>query len=775
MLRLSLLILLASLPLCAQEAKPAPDPAPAPAPDALPGHSTHGDSFSEGPRRRLPLAVGCGEVGFPVTTASPEAQTWFNQGVAQMHGFWYWEAERSFRTVLALDPKCHMAHWGLAMANIENEERARKFISEAKGEALEKLTPREKAWIESARKFFEEKKDDNARKGKAKGLVKDLERIAMDYPDDIEARAFAACMVWRNAYRFGIENPSTLGTDALLQQVLTMFPKHPAHHYVIHLWDKERPKSAVLSAGMCGPSAPGVAHMWHMPGHIYSDLERWYDSAWQQEAAARVDHAQMITNHLYPDQIHNFAHNSEWLVRNLNYMGRVQEALTISTNMISMPRIPRSKSVGKDPNQTFDEGGSCWQYGRNRLTETILRWELWDIAISLADTPALEPGTDFEDQWKREHLLALAYYGRSDANAGRAALAKLEAIEAAQQKERAEAGAKAENEAREKGKNADEIHKAMTDAMQPFTKKIDKLQSPLTELRLSDHLANNRMEEAKALAKKLKDVNEHRLTFIHLALGDPEKAIETAKGFANKSNKQLQPQALLTHILWAAGKKDDALAAFKTTRELAAHAELNTPVLQRLAPVAEAAAATGDWRIPEAPATGLGERPDLNSLGPVEWHAWPAAMWTAMTKEGQPVSSEYLKGKPHILILFLGNSCTHCNQQIQAFSGKAGEFEKAGLPIYAISTDKPDEVAAAGNPPPFTIYSGTDTLAFKALDAWDDFEHKPLHATCFIDADGLMRWQHVSFEPFMLPDWLLNEAQRLQKVSKLKAPAIAGQ
>ena len=75
--------------------------------------------------------------------------------------------------------------------------------------------------------------------------------------------------------------------------------------------------------------------------------------------------------------------------------------------------------------------------------------------------------------------------------------------------------------------------------------------------------------------------------------------------------------------------------------------------------------------------------------------------------------------------------------------------------------------------PPFTVYSGADTLAFKALDAWDDFEHKPLHATCFVDADGNMRWQHVSFEPFMLPDWLLKEAQRLQNLSKVKAPAIA--
>jgi hypothetical protein len=168
--------------------------------------------------------------------------------------------------------------------------------------------------MESARKFFAEKKDDSARKSAARELVSDLEHIAMDNPDDLEARAFAVCFIWRNQYRLGMEKPSPLATDALAQQVLAKNPRHPVHHYLIHLWDQERPAQALQAAAMCGPAAPGVAHMWHMPGHIYADLERWFDSAWQQEAAARVDHAQMIRSHIYPDQIHNFAHNSEWLV-----------------------------------------------------------------------------------------------------------------------------------------------------------------------------------------------------------------------------------------------------------------------------------------------------------------------------------------------------------------------------------------------------------------------------------------------------------------------------
>src|SRR6185436_11297999 len=115
---------------------------------------------------------------------------------------------------------------------------------------------------------------------------------------------------------------------------------------------------------------------------------------------------------------------------------------------------------------------------------------------------------------------------------------------------------------------------------------------------------------------------------------------------------------------------------FKTVRELASYADLNTPALRRLLPLAEAAGCPGDWRIPATPATDLGERPPLDTLGPLEFSAWPAPQWSALTKEGQPVTAESLRGKPHVLILFLGNACKHCNLQVKAFSENAAAFEK---------------------------------------------------------------------------------------------------
>jgi hypothetical protein len=88
------------------------------------------EAFDEGPRRKGPLLgeAQVGRVNFKVTTASPEAQRFFEQGVAQLHAFWFYEAERSFRQVLMHDPKCGMAYWGLALANRNNPGRGLEFL-----------------------------------------------------------------------------------------------------------------------------------------------------------------------------------------------------------------------------------------------------------------------------------------------------------------------------------------------------------------------------------------------------------------------------------------------------------------------------------------------------------------------------------------------------------------------------------------------------------------------------------------------------------------------
>ena len=169
-------------------------------PDGKPrfGHSAHGEAFDEGPRQAATLLPGMGNVHFPVTTKSEEAAKFFDQGVGQLHGFWYYEAERSFRQVLKLDPDCAMAYWGLTLANQHNNKRSAEFIKKAL-EKKDKVSPREQAWIAAYHAAFNDAKGvTNEERTK---LVKALEKIVFEFPEDTEARAFLVLQIWDNSQK----------------------------------------------------------------------------------------------------------------------------------------------------------------------------------------------------------------------------------------------------------------------------------------------------------------------------------------------------------------------------------------------------------------------------------------------------------------------------------------------------------------------------------------------------------------------------------------------
>jgi hypothetical protein len=56
-----------------------------------------------------------GLVHFPVS-CSASVQKPFERGVALLHSFWYEEAEKEFEDIAKDDPRCAMAHWGVAMS-----------------------------------------------------------------------------------------------------------------------------------------------------------------------------------------------------------------------------------------------------------------------------------------------------------------------------------------------------------------------------------------------------------------------------------------------------------------------------------------------------------------------------------------------------------------------------------------------------------------------------------------------------------------------------------
>ncbi|MCH2382706.1 MAG: redoxin domain-containing protein [Pedosphaera sp.] len=728
----------------------------------LEGHSFHGEAFNEGPRQSAYLMKGMGRVRFPVTTSVQEAQLFFTQGIAQLHGFWYFEAERSFRQAAMLDPDCAMAYWGMAVANRNNAERAQGFIEEAK-KRRDKAGKREQLWIDSEVNYWVDTK--KAKKDRRRKMIRDLEAIIYDYPDDIEARAFLAVWMWQSA-REGLPIHSHGAVNALIEDVLDVEPMHPCHHFRIHLWDNEKPARALDSAARCGQGSPGIAHMWHMPGHIYSKLKRYHDSAWQQEASARVDHAHMMRDRVLPDQIHNFAHNNEWLTRNLNHLGRANDAMALARNMIELPRHPKYNSLAKpDAPTEYGKRGSA-RYGRMRLLETLLRYEMWDEIIRASQTVYLEETTIPEEQAKRLAAIGVAHYALGQAEKGIKTLAKLDELKHRLEDMKLEAGAKAGEDARAGEKNDKETKKAKADAMKPFDGRIKTINQYRAELLAHQAATDEDGDEFNKQIAKAGKMSRERKSQLHLQVGNKKEAEKLASQSA-RAEGQVQPLANYVDILWRSGKEKEAVEQFKKLRKISAHIDIERAVFQRLAPVAKKLDLPKDWRVKFQPADDVGDRPSLDTLGPFRWSPSPATDWTLADGQGKKHTLEDYAGRPMIVIFYLGKGCAHCIQQLGTFAPETDRFRQAGIDLIAISTDDVEGLRETvqqnktSTPFPFPLVSDASLKVFKQYRAYDDFEQQPLHGTFLIDRQGLVRWQDISYEPFTQVDLLLRESQRL--------------
>ena len=736
-------------------------------PGGKPGHSTHGDAFDEGPRQAAVLLKGMGAVSFPITTQSGDAQKFFDQGVAQLHGFWYYEAERSFRQAAKLDTAAAMPYWGMAMANVNNEKRAGEFMKQAKAQGRrEKASARERLYMDALSAWVSAgKKDDAANKARRTAMVKALEKIVFEFPEDIEAKAFLLFQVWDNA-QHGMPVASHAALAALAGEVLAKNPAHPgAHHYTIHLWNHEDDRRALKSAALDGQSAPGIAHLWHMPGHTFTKLHRYADAAWQQEAAARTDHAYMIATKLMPEQIHNYAHNNDWLVENLGFIGRVHDAIDLAKNMIELPRLSTRPKLAGKPGYAEERGG--FTMGRRRLLDALVAWERWDDLLALDGGPYLPVNEDRAEEAKRLRVMGIAAFQKGDKARGAAKLEGIRQLLAKTKQERTTKADEAEAAARTAKKPVDQIAKAIADALVLFAPKMEPIEKCIAELELYRALAGGSTDDGRKKLATISDVPKVRLSQLHDQAGDKAKAAQFAREAAKESEGQVLPLANLADILWRAGTKQEALDTFQKLRLLGAQADLDQPVFMRLRPVADALKLPADWRPKLEWPADSGRRPDLASLGPFRWHPYRAPDWSLPDHTGETRLFGEFKGKPTILLFYLGSGCSHCIEQLNTFGPMTKEFADAGINLVTVGTERAEDLhktfALAKEEDGFTFpILADETLAtFKAYRAFDDFETMPLHGTFLIDADGLVRWQDISFQPFTQAKWLLGESKRL--------------
>ena len=251
------------------------------------------------------IMAGLGTLHHKVTTTSPLAQEFFDQGLRLYYGYNQWEALRSFGEAARLDPGCGMAYWGMALAlgpyindpNPKDRERlAFETIQKAKARSTN-LPLVEKDFIDALASRFDGKAYDD-RSALNQSYYKAMALLAKKYPDDPEAQtlladALMSTVPWQWWDLKGNPKPQTLEARPVLENILKKLPNHPgANHLYIHLMEESpMPELANASARFLETALPGAGHLVHMPGHIYQRTGDYNRSIETNKRAVAADEA----------------------------------------------------------------------------------------------------------------------------------------------------------------------------------------------------------------------------------------------------------------------------------------------------------------------------------------------------------------------------------------------------------------------------------------------------------------------------------------------------
>ena len=221
--------------------------------------------------RPLPLRQGIGKLHEEVTTTSPEAQSYYDQGLAYLHSYVWIEAARSFHQALRLDSSLAMAYVGLSDAYVGLLDVPSAATAAEKAKSLAaKVSDRERTRI-SLRGLQMDYLQDSGDMKKYFAYRQALNDALSASPND----------PWLWILRgFADEGTPTahgqgglVDTIAFYQTALRLSPDNfAAHHYLAHTLENHGPaKEALEQTELYVRVAPAIPHAHHMHGH---DLRR---------------------------------------------------------------------------------------------------------------------------------------------------------------------------------------------------------------------------------------------------------------------------------------------------------------------------------------------------------------------------------------------------------------------------------------------------------------------------------------------------------------------
>ena len=351
-----------------------------------------------------------GQVSFPNSGAAA-AQQDFLTGLAQLHNFEYGPAAEFFRKAQQTDPDFAMAYWGEAMTHthpvwMEQDAAAARAILRRLGPTREARlakakTAREKDYLRAVEVLY----GDGEKKARDFAYADAIGNLHRQYPDDVDAAAFAALALLGTAHD-GRDFAVYMRSAAILEPLFPSNPKHPGvAHYLIHSYDD--PVHAPLglrAAREYSKIAPAAAHAQHMCSHIFVAMGMWDDVVEANEAAVKITRGPADTRR----PASSCGHYPSWLTYGYLQQGRVEAARTM------VKECHQAVSTAQAP---------AWGAVVAMRSRYLLDTEEWSGDVAAITIPSAEPAAVFSYEFTN----AFGAIRRRDLPAARAALARMQA------------------------------------------------------------------------------------------------------------------------------------------------------------------------------------------------------------------------------------------------------------------------------------------------------------------------------------------------------------
>ncbi|MGO4881642.1 MAG: hypothetical protein ACLP59_12570 [Bryobacteraceae bacterium] len=367
------------------------------------------------------LYKGLGTWHHPIHTTNPDAQKFFDQGLALMYGFNRYEALRSFRKAAELDPLAAMAYWGMAMAqgpyvNMDGDAEYNMKASCAAADAGLKIagaTEHEKAYLHAVAVRCPEYQP--------QPYVDAMRALAARWPDDLDALTLYAesLMIpvrWHWYSNDGTPAAGVPEAERVLEGVMRRWPDHPgANHLYIHVVESSRtPERAIPSAQRLMGIMPWAGHMVHMPGHIWLVVGDYEMAASVNERAVAVDREYLARTGVHSGYETYYVHNLHFVAYARWMEGRRADGLRAADDIVAA-LAPMEKSMP----EMADAFNSVAMFGRVRFRD-------WDGILKIPQPKE----TMHQSMAIWRYARAMAFAGRGDRPAAQKEQAALEAIRA---------------------------------------------------------------------------------------------------------------------------------------------------------------------------------------------------------------------------------------------------------------------------------------------------------------------------------------------------------